>query len=56
MPQKIEPVFDSDNPEWTEQDFARAKTGEDIPPISVLLFLKHAVGQRGRPSNWSACV
>jgi hypothetical protein len=31
MPRKIETAIDSDNPEWTEADFARAKTGEDIP-------------------------
>lgn len=31
MPRKIEPVFDSDNPEWTEQDFALAMAGENIP-------------------------
>jgi uncharacterized protein (DUF4415 family) len=26
-----EPVFDEDNPEWTEEDFARAKPVEDLP-------------------------
>jgi uncharacterized protein (DUF4415 family) len=24
-------IFDEDNPEWTEEDFARALRGDDIP-------------------------
>jgi hypothetical protein len=24
-------TFDSDNPEWTDEDFARARYGDDIP-------------------------
>ena len=24
-------IFDEDNPEWTGEDFARAKRGDDIP-------------------------
>lgn len=47
MPRKIEPVLDSDNPEWTEQDFARAKTGEDIPAHIRSAFPK----TRGRPKG-----
>lgn len=47
MPRKIEPVFDSDNPEWTEQDFALAKTGEDIPAHIRAAFPK----TRGRPKG-----
>ena len=34
MPRKLkEPVFDDDNPEWTEEDFARATYFN--PPIKV---------------------
>ena len=34
MPRKLkEPVFDDDNPEWTEEDFARATYFD--PPIKV---------------------
>ena len=47
MPRTIEPVLDSDNPEWTEQDFARAKTGEDIPAHIRSAFPK----TRGRPKG-----
>lgn len=39
-------VFDDDNPEWTEADFARAKpAGEVLPPEVVAAFGK----PRGRP-------
>ena len=24
-------IFDDENPEWTKEDFARAKRGEDLP-------------------------
>jgi uncharacterized protein (DUF4415 family) len=27
-----EPVHDEDNPEWTEEDFARAKPVDELPP------------------------
>lgn len=47
MPRKIEAAIDSDNPEWTEQDFARAKTGDDIPAHIRAAFPK----TRGRPKG-----
>ena len=37
-----EPIFDDDNPEWTEEDFARAKRIHDLPELAFLL-------KRGRP-------
>lgn len=40
-------VFDDDNPEWTEEDFARAKpAAEVLPPELLAAFGK---GKRGRP-------
>ncbi len=27
---KIEPQFDEENPEWTEEDFARAKPASEV--------------------------
>lgn len=39
-------VFDDDNPEWTAEDFARAKRGDDIPAAIRAAFPKAA---RGRP-------
>lgn len=47
MPRNTEPVIDNDNPEWTEQDFARANTGEDIPAHIRAAFPK----TRGRPKG-----
>ncbi len=38
----IEPpvVFDDDNPEWTEEDFARARPASDLPPHILAAFPK----------------
>ncbi|USI72703.1 BrnA antitoxin family protein [Sphingomonas morindae] len=39
-------VFDEENPEWTEEDFARARPGSEVLPEAVLA----AFGKpRGRP-------
>lgn len=39
-------VFDEDNPEWTEEDFARAKpAAEMLPPEVIAAFGR----PRGRP-------
>jgi len=44
---KNEPVFDDDNPEWTEADFARAKK---YPPGTTLKdIVEEIVRSRGRP-------
>lgn len=40
-------IFDDDNPEWTEADFARALRGDDIPPEIRAAFPK----TRGRPAG-----
>lgn len=42
-----EVVFDDDNPEWTEADFARAKYFEEIPAHIRDAFPK----SRGRPAG-----
>lgn len=39
-------VFDENNPEWTEADFARALRGDQIPAHIREAFGK---GKRGRP-------
>jgi len=39
-------VFDEDNPEWTEEDFARAKRGDEIPAHIRAAFGK---GKAARP-------
>lgn len=40
MSRKLEPsvVFDDDNPEWTEEDFARALGPEHLPPEVLAHF------------------
>jgi len=40
-------VFDDDNPEWTEEDFARALRGDQIPAHIRAAFPK----MRGRPAG-----
>lgn len=42
-------VFDDDNPEWTEEDFARAKPASALHPPEVLALL---VRKPGRPTGW----
>jgi uncharacterized protein (DUF4415 family) len=38
MSQKV--VFDDDNPEWTEADFARARPASELPPHILAAFPK----------------
>ena len=45
-------VFDEDNPEWTEQDFARARPISDFPGLAAA-FPK-SKGGRPRGSNKQA--
>ncbi len=41
-------VFDDDNPEWTDEDFARARpAAEVLPPQVIAAFAK----PRGRPTG-----
>lgn len=48
MADKEKPVvFDDDNPEWTEEDFARAKRAADVLPPEILAAF--GKGKRGRP-------
>ena len=45
---KRKPVaFDDDNPEWTEEDFARARPASEIVPPAILDLL---VRKPGRPA------
>lgn len=44
---KLSPVvFDDDNPEWTEDDFARARPAAEVLPPEVLAAFEK---KRGRP-------
>ena len=44
-------VFDADNPEWTEADFARARPAAEVLPPDVLAAF--GKGKRGRPLGWT---
>jgi uncharacterized protein (DUF4415 family) len=41
-------VFDEDNPEWTEEDFARARPASELPP-HVLAAFPRTKARGGRP-------
>ena len=42
-------VFDDDNPEWTEADFARARPADEVlPPAIAAALVKRG---RGRPAG-----
>lgn len=51
MSDEREVVFDDDNPEWTEEDFARAKPASEMFGPEVLANLIRGFGKpiRGRP-------
>jgi uncharacterized protein (DUF4415 family) len=42
----VDPIDDDDNPEWTEEDFARAKPIHEIPELAGLVEL---LRKGGRP-------
>ena len=44
-------VFDADNPEWTEADFAQARPAAEVLPPEVLAAF--GKGKRGRPLGWT---
>jgi uncharacterized protein (DUF4415 family) len=41
-------VFDADNPEWTEADFAQARPGAEVLPAEVLRAFGRNPGGRPR--------
>lgn len=48
MSDKNKPIlFDDENPEWTEADFARARPATEVLPPEVLAAF--GKGRRGRP-------
>ena len=42
-------VFDDDNPEWTEEDFARARPLSEMHPPEIVALLVKSKG--GRPAG-----
>lgn len=50
-PRSKEPVFDDENPEWTEQDFANARPPEEILPPEILAQFKNTRGPQKAPTK-----
>jgi uncharacterized protein (DUF4415 family) len=51
-PKTPKAVFDEDNPEWTDADFARAKGPEALPPEVLAAFPKtRARGPQKTPTK-----
>ena len=48
MSSQLPVVFDEDNPEWTEEDFARARPASEILPPHIVAML---VRKPGRPAG-----
>lgn len=46
-----EPVFDDDNPEWTEEDFAKARPPEEFLPPEALALFKRGRGPQKAPTK-----
>ncbi len=50
MSHKPPVVIDDENPEWTAEDFAKAKRGDDIP-AHIREAFAGAKAKRGRPAG-----
>jgi uncharacterized protein (DUF4415 family) len=44
-------VFDADNPEWAQTDFARARPAAEV--LSPEVLAAFGKGKRGRPVGWT---
>ena len=42
-------VFDDENPEWTDADFARARPGSEVLPAEFLAAFRKSRGPQGLP-------
>ena len=51
-----EPVFDDDNPEWTEEDFARARPPEEVLPPHLLAQFKGTRGPQKAPTKVAVSI
>jgi uncharacterized protein (DUF4415 family) len=51
-----EPVFDVDNPEWTEEDFARARPPEEVLPPELLAQFKNYRGPQKAPTKVAVSI
>jgi uncharacterized protein (DUF4415 family) len=51
-----EPVFDDDNPEWTEADFAKARPPEEVLPPELLAQFKATRGPQKSPTKIAVSI
>jgi uncharacterized protein (DUF4415 family) len=51
-----DPIDDNDNPEWTAEDFARAKPIDEIPELADLAAFLRAGGKIALPEQYRKCV
>ena len=57
MPRKLkEPVFDDDNPEWTEADFAKARPPAEVIPPELLAQFKNTRGPQKTPTKVAVSI
>jgi uncharacterized protein (DUF4415 family) len=57
MPRKPKaPVFDNDNPEWTKEDFARARPPEEVLPPELLAQFKATRGAQKSPTKVAVSI
>jgi uncharacterized protein (DUF4415 family) len=51
-----EPIFDDDNPEWTEADFAKARPPAEVLPPRLLAQFKKTRGQQKEPTKVAVSI
>jgi uncharacterized protein (DUF4415 family) len=57
MPRKLkEPAFDDDNPEWTKEDFARARPPAEVLPRGLLAQFKGTRGAQKTPTKVAVSI
>jgi uncharacterized protein (DUF4415 family) len=57
MSRKVkQPVFDDDNPEWTKEDFAKARPPAEVLPPELLAQFKGTRGQQKAPTKVAVSI
>jgi uncharacterized protein (DUF4415 family) len=51
-----EPIFDDDNPEWTKEDFARARPPAEVLPSELLAQFKKTRGLQKAPTKVAVSI
>jgi uncharacterized protein (DUF4415 family) len=51
-----EPIFDDDNPEWTKEDFAKARPPAEVLPANLLSQFKHTRGPQKTPTKIAVSI